>query len=64
MPETLLFQCIIILTGVVFDNLDGYDIEYTIRPAHEVDGGNDDPTWDTHIVQPRFLIPEPRVSPK
>ena len=52
------------LTGVVFDNLDGNNMEYTIRPAHEVMAEDNDPTWDTDKVQPRFQIPGPRVSPK
>ena len=51
-------------TGIFFDNLVGSNIEYTIRPAHEVAGEDDEPTWDTDIVQPRFQIPGPRVSPK
>ena len=57
-------EAIISHTGIVFDNLDGRNIEYTIRPAHEVKGEDDDPTWNTDIVQPRFQVPGPRVSPK
>ena len=57
-------------TGVVFDNLieknarNETNIQYTIRPAHEVMGEDSIPTWNTDIVQPRFQIPGPRVSPK
>ena len=52
-----------IIVGVVFDSL-GDNIEYTIRPAHEVKAEDDEPTWRTDIVQPRFQAPGPRVSPK
>jgi len=52
------------LVGVVFDNLDGTNLQYTIRPVHEVDGEFDDSTWDTDIAQPRFQEPGPRFSPK
>ena len=50
----------------MFDNieLNSNELEYTIRPAHEVTGEDDQPTWNTDIVQPRFQIPGPRVSPK
>jgi len=33
---------------VVFDNLDGTDLQYTIRPVYEVEGEFDDSTWDTY----------------
>ena len=50
--------------GVVFDNLNGTNLQYTIRPVHEVGGENDRSTWDTDIAQPRFEQPGPRFSPK
>ena len=50
--------------GIVFDNLNGSKLRYTIRPAHEVEGEEGDITWDTDIAQPRFQVPGPRVSPK
>lgn len=50
--------------GVVFDNLNGKNLQYTIRPAHEVLGEDDDSTWNTDDTQPRFQVPGPRVSPK
>ena len=50
--------------GIVFDDIDGTKIEYTIRPSHEVEGFDDLDTWDTADVQPRFQEPGPRVHPK
>ena len=47
----------------MFDNLDGTNLQYTIRPVHEVEG-EEDSTWDTDIAQPRFQEPGPRFSPK
>ena len=52
------------LIGVVFDNLDGRNLRYTIRPVHEVSGEDGDSTWNLVTVQPRFQVPGPRVSPK
>ena len=51
-------------TGIVFDNLNGNNIQYTIRPVHEVFGEDDESTWNTDDTQPRFQVPGPRVSPK
>ena len=48
----------------MFDNLNGKNLQYTIRPAHEVSGEDDDSTWNTDDTQPRFQVPGPRVSPK
>ena len=50
--------------GIVFDNLDGMNLQYTIRPAHEVDGEDDLNTWNTRDTQPQFQVPGPRVTPK
>ena len=49
---------------MVFDNLDDKNIQYTIRPVHEVSGEDGDSTWNLVTVQPRFQVPGPRVSPK
>ena len=48
----------------MFDNLNGTNLQYTIRPIHEVEGEDDDSTWNTDIAQPRFQEPGPRFSPK
>jgi len=56
------YTCCII--GVVFDNLDDKNLQYTIRPIHEVEGEDGDSTWNLKDVQPRFQVPGPRVSPK
>ena len=48
----------------MFDNLNGKNLQYTIRPAHEVLGEDDENTWNTDDTQPRFQVPGPRVSPK
>jgi len=50
--------------GIVFNNLNGKNLQYTIRPAHEVQGEDDESTWNTDDTQPRFQVPGPRVSPK
>jgi len=52
------------MIGVVFDNLDDTNLQYTIRPIHEVSGDEDDITWSLDEVHPRFQAPGPRVSPK
>ena len=56
----------IVLIGIVFNNLENstFRIQYTIRPAHEVDGEDDENTWNTRDAQPRFQLPGPRVTPK
>ena len=54
----------VVHVGVVFNNLNGKSLEYTIRPAHEVSGEDDVSTWNTDDTQPRFQVPGPRVSPK
>jgi len=54
----------IAIIGVVFDNLDDKNIQYTIRPVHEVSGDDGGSTWNLDDVQPRFQPPGPRVSPK
>ena len=51
------------LVGIVFNNIRGNNLQYTIRPTHEVEGfdGN---SWDTRVVQPEFQRPGPRFNPK
>lgn len=50
--------------GIVFNNLNGKNLQYTIRPVHEVYGEDDVSTWNTDDTQQRFQVPGPRVSPK
>lgn len=52
------------IAGIVFDNLNGKNLHYTIRPVHEVSGEDDQSSWDTDDTQPRFQVPGPRISPK
>lgn len=53
------FILLIISLGIVFNNLDGDDIEYTLRLRHEV-GSRD--TWFTRITAPVFQLAGPRVA--
>jgi len=50
--------------GVVFGDVIGPNLQYTIRPVHEVNGENGQSTWNTDIAQPRFQEPGPRFFPK
>lgn len=43
---------------MVFNNLEGNDIEYTLRLRHEVTDTN---TWDTGSLAPDPQLPEPRI---
>ena len=43
--------------GIIFNNLDCDDIDYTIRLQHEVSGGS----WDTEHAGPAFLVPGART---
>ena len=47
--------------GVVFDSLEGEDLEYTLRLRHEV-GGMD--TWHTHEAAFWLQAPGARVTDK
>ncbi len=47
--------------GVVFDDLDGDSIRYTLRLRHEVGSLN---TWYTRLTTPAFVVPGPRVEDK
>ncbi len=47
--------------GVFFDNLNGTDMEYTIRLRHDV-GSRD--TWQTARTAAAFNSPGPRIDPK
>ena len=49
------------LTGIVFDNLDGNDLVYTLRLRHEV--GEED-TWKTNENAFWFQHPGARVTNK
>ena len=57
--RALFFFILLISLGIVFNNLDGDDIEYTLRLRHEV-GSRD--TWFTRITAPVFQLAGPRVT--
>ena len=50
--------------GIVFNDIRSNNLQFTIRPPHEVDGFNEQSTWNTEDVQPRFQRPGPRLTPK
>ena len=50
---------LLISLGIVFNNLDGDDIEYTLRLRHEV-GSRD--TWFTRFTAPVLQPAGPRVT--
>ncbi len=52
-------QCIFLFVGIVFNNLSGNDLSYTIRLRHEV--GNDN-SWETAQSGPNFELPGPRIA--
>ena len=59
-----LFVCLsvcVCAAGVVFDSLEGEDLEYTLRLRHEV-GGMD--TWHTHEAAFWLQAPGARVTDK
>lgn len=56
----LRYMCVTTL-GIVFDNLESNDLEYTLRLRHEVGGRN---TWRTNEVAGEVQSPGPRVSEK
>jgi len=64
MHASICFTYLCVCVGVVFDNLDGTNLQYTIRPVHEVDGERDRSTWNTDIAQPQLQEVGPRFSPK
>ena len=47
--------------GIVFNNLDGARVEYTLRLRHEVGSDN---SWETANRGPSIQLPGSRVSPK
>ena len=47
--------------GIVFDNIEGSHIEYTLRLRHEV---GERGSWLTRRTQPQFQPPGPRVTNK
>ena len=49
------------LSGIVFENLDSANVEYTIRMRHEVFPDN---TWYTSQTGPFIQVPGARVTPK
>ena len=53
------FFILLISLGIVFNNLDGDDIEYTLRLRHEV-GSRD--TWFTRFAAPVLQPAGPRVT--
>ena len=48
-------------TGIVFNNLEGDHLEYTLRLRHEV---GEDKSWETRDAAPNFQPPGPRVTNK
>ena len=55
----LLSLCI--CTGIVYNELQGNDMKYTLRLRHEVGSLN---TWFTRLTSPIFQFPGPRVEDK
>ena len=53
--------CSVLLLGIVFDSLEGDDLEYTLRLRHEV--GETD-TWHTGEAAFWFQYPGARVTDK
>lgn len=47
------------LPGIVFGDLNGNELSYTIRLRHEVGPDN---SWDTLLSAPEIELPGPRVS--
>ena len=48
-------------TGIVFNNLEGENLEYTLRLRHEV---GQDKSWETRDAAPNFQPSGPRVTNK
>ena len=51
----------ILVVGIVFNNLENNDLEYTLRLRHEV---GEDQSWETRDATPNFQTPGPRISNK
>ncbi len=57
--KTLYNACIYGGAGIIFNNLHGFEIKFTIRLPHEVGRAN---SWKTIQTSPNFELPGPRRS--
>ena len=48
-------------TGIYFNDLEGNNLEYTLRLRHEA---GEDNSWETRDAAPNFQAPGPRITDK